>query len=139
LRDVPKEERPEAGKILNELRQSVEQEIKKLQDLSSEGELQKFLESESLDITLPVAADAHGSLHPVSLMRQTLLREFRRLGFTVYDGPEVDTDFYNFSALNFPAHHPARDMQDTFFVADEKDVVLRTHTSNIQIHAMLAE
>jgi phenylalanyl-tRNA synthetase alpha chain len=80
-----------------------------------------------------------GALHPVTLVRRELLREFRRMGFTVYDGPEVDYDFYNFSALNMPADHPARDMQDTFYVQGEGNVLLRTHTSNIQIHCMLNE
>ena len=82
-----------------------------------------------------------GSLHPVTLMRQILLREFRHLGFTVYDGPEIDLDFYNFSALNMPEDHPARDMQDTFFIkkgGEKGDIALRTHTSSVQVRMMEA-
>lgn len=138
LRDLPREERPAAGKTINQLRAGVEQTVGELQDLSRRWQLQEKLDAAPLDISLPVdAATTRGSLHPVTLMRQTLLDEFRRLGFTVCDGPEVDLDFYNFSALNFQDDHPARDMQDTFFIKDRRKTVLRTHTSNIQIHAML--
>jgi len=137
LRDLDPAERPAAGKAINELRDQFEAGITELKKLASENGIAKVLAEGSVDVTLPVDQAVVGSLHPVSLMRQSLLREFRRLGFTVYDGPEVDKDFYNFSALNFPDHHPARDMHDTFFVKDLENTVLRTHTSNIQIHAML--
>ncbi len=89
---------------------------------------------------MPVeSAAARGSLHPVTLLRRTLLTEFRRLGFTVDDGPEVDYESYNCHALNRPDHHPARDMQDTFYLKEQQKLLLRTHTSNIQIHCMLNE
>jgi phenylalanyl-tRNA synthetase alpha chain len=138
MRNVSKEERPSAGKAVNDLRQYIEAELDELKGVAEKAAIAAQISSRSLDIALPTQHRC-GSLHPVTLMRQELLDAFRRLGFTVYDGPEIDLDFYNFSALNFPDEHPARDMQDTFFVRDFDKTVLRTHTSNIEIHAMLAE
>lgn len=140
LRDVPKEERPDAGKAMNLLRQFVESEIAKLKENAAGKVLDQKLNMVNVDISLPVCGpQERASLHPVTLMRRILIREFRHLGFTVYDGPEVDFDFYNFSALNVPDDHPARDMQDTFYIKGKDKLVLRPHTSNIQIHAMLNE
>ncbi len=140
LRNCSKEERPLAGKAINILKQSVESDLEALKNDASSWAIDQKLEGDKIDISLPVdTGDHQGSLHPVTLMRKVLQREFRRLGFTIYDGPEVDTDFYNFSALNIPAHHPARDMQDTFHILSKEGTVLRTQTSNIQIHAMLNE
>ena len=142
---VPKEQRPAAGKAVNELRSFVDGKLAGLKVAAQAQALQAKLQAPLLDITLPVDHAHEGSLHPVTLMRRFVLKEFARLGFTVYDGPEIDFDFYNFGALNFPAHHPARDMQDTFFIKSGYDapaqgkLLLRTHTSNTQIHAMLAE
>ena len=139
MRNISKEDRPAAGQAVNTLRQSVEKEIETLKVVAQEWQLEQKL-AESVDISLPVdVSSKRGSLHPVTLMRRVLLREFRRLGFAVVDGPEVDLDFYNFSALNFQDDHPARDMQDTFFVADREATVLRTHTSGTQIHTMLEQ
>lgn len=140
LKDATKEERPLIGKLVNDVRSWAEEEIEKLKNKSNNFLIEQSVASKKLDISLPAndLADK-GSLHPVSLMKQELIREFRRMGFTIYDGPDIDLDFYNFSALNFPEHHPARDMQDTFFVKAETPTVLRTHTSNVQIHAMLKE
>jgi phenylalanyl-tRNA synthetase alpha chain len=138
LREAPPEQRPALGKIINELRTEIESAIQSLKEHVEEFLLQEKLNQQTIDLSLPVAAGRSlGSLHPVTLMRKTVLREFRRLGFTVVDGPETDLDFYNFSALNFKDDHPARDMQDTFFLKNKSGYVLRTHTSNIQIHAML--
>ncbi|MBM4252098.1 MAG: phenylalanine--tRNA ligase subunit alpha [Deltaproteobacteria bacterium] len=140
LRGCTKEERPAAGRAINELKQHVEAAITALKGKAQEWELGARLHAEPLDISLPVTASVpRGSLHPVTLIRRELLTEFRRLGFTVYDGPEIDYDFYNFSALNMPSDHPARDMQDTFYVREQEHLLLRTHTSNIQIHCMLTE
>jgi phenylalanyl-tRNA synthetase alpha chain len=138
MRNVSKEERPQAGKAVNDLRQGIEARIDELKGTAERASLDSLIDNKRVDISLPVI-EPKGSLHPVTLMREALLREFRKLGFSVYDGPEVDLDFYNFSALNFPDEHPARDMQDTFFVKGLDKTVLRTHTSNIQIHAMLNE
>ena len=140
LRSCSKEERPEAGKNLNVLRQNIETSIENLKQQAEDSAIEELVNSAEIDITLPVSQEfKSGSLHPVTLMRQKILREFRRHGFTVYDGPELDFDFYNFSALNIPQNHPARDMQDTFHIKGDKGMVLRTQTSNIQIHAMLNE
>ena len=139
LRQVSREERPRAGKIVNDLQKEIEGSIEKLKQQSIEWETEKRLNEPHLDVTLPVHLTRMGSLHPVSIVRRLLLKEFRKMGFIVYDGPEVELDFYNFSALNFSEDHPARDMQDTFFVSEREKTILRTHTSNIQIHAMLQE
>lgn len=138
MRDVSKEDRPGVGKAVNDLRQGIEAEIERLKAHSEKAALSSLLQKDAIDVSLPCDTP-RGSLHPVTLMRESLLSEFRKLGFTVYDGPEVDMDFYNFSSLNFPDEHPARDMQDTFFIKGFDKTVLRTHTSNIQIHAMLNE
>jgi phenylalanyl-tRNA synthetase alpha chain len=140
LRNASKEERPVAGKALNVLKQAVEARIQELGVQARGAAVEARLQSTAIDVTLPVTAGApRGALHPVTLMRRELLKEFRRLGFTVYDGPETDFELYNFNALNMPDHHPARDMQDTFYVAEAPNLVLRTHTSNIQIHCMMNE
>lgn len=140
LREVPKEQRPEAGKAVNVLRQHIESQLEHLKTLASKAELSAQLNISTLDVSLPATPRPQlGSLHPVTLIRRELVTAFRRMGFTIYDGPEADTDFYNFSALNFPDHHPARDMQDTFFLKNYDQTLLRTHTSNIQIHAMFGE
>lgn len=141
LRDLPKEARPAVGKALNQLRDRLESETATLAAAAKEAAIQRLRETAPLDVSLPVQAEGQGgSLHPVTLIRSELLRIFERLGFEVWDGPEVDFDFYNFGALNFPDNHPAREMQDTFFVAPEagqERMLLRTHTSNVQVHGML--
>ena len=138
LRDVPPEDRPRLGKVINDLRNELETGVEGLKQAAQDFLLNEKLARDGIDISLPVAAArSQGSLHPVTLMKRLLHKEFRRLGFSLVDGPEVDLDFYNFSSLNFKEEHPARDMQDTFFLKDFKGHVLRTHTSNIQIHAML--
>jgi phenylalanyl-tRNA synthetase alpha chain len=153
LRNVSKEDRPAAGKAVNVVRQYIDASIEELKSQAKAWELQAIIERAPIDVTLPVDESRHvGSIHPVSLVRQQLIKVFKSLGFTVADGPEIDFDFFNFSALNIPDHHPARDMQDTFYVdntnktggdksgADKSEkMLLRTHTSNIQIHAMMNE
>ena len=139
LRSAPREEKPVAGKAVNRLRKLIEEELDRLRELSADWEIGRKLSAPPLDISLPVRAQQHsGSRHPVTLMREIMLKVFRRMGFTVRDGPEIESDFYNFSALNISEHHPARDMQDTFFLKGQNQL-LRTHTSNIQIHTMLKE
>ena len=138
LRDVSPEDRPRLGKVINDLRNELETGMDSLKQAAQDHHLASKLQRDTIDISLPVASRRTlGSLHPVTLMKRLLHKEFRRLGFTLVDGPEIDLDFYNFSALNFKEEHPARDMQDTFFLKESKTHVLRTHTSNIQIHAML--
>jgi phenylalanyl-tRNA synthetase alpha chain len=137
LKQVPGEQKKNIGKVLNELKQTAEARFEQLHEqLESNTE-----ESSGLDLTLPPVANKTGNLHPLSITRYRIIEIFERLGFNVADGPEIEDDWHNFSALNFPANHPAREMQDTFFIEkkssdDSQDVVLRTHTSNVQIRLM---
>jgi phenylalanyl-tRNA synthetase alpha chain len=136
LRNVAADQKAAVGQMLNSFRSQLESAIETRQSEAAAQNLERTLSESRHDLSLP-ALVKKGSLHPVSLMRDEMIDAFHRLGFVVYDGPEIDDDFHNFSALNFPANHPARDMQDTFFL--ESGDLLRTHTSNVQIHAMLQE
>ncbi len=130
LKDVSDEERPQYGKKVNDLRLEIEGALeKKLHSLESD-ELAKRLEAEHIDITLPGRSRFVGAAHPVTHGMEEMLKIFSDLGFSIQVGPEVDTDYYNFEVLNFPPDHPARDMQDTFYI--EPGMLLRTHTSTIQ-------
>jgi phenylalanyl-tRNA synthetase alpha chain len=135
--------------VPNELKKAVGQEMNRLK-AAAEGRLKDFTDAlenqeaennvNGTDLTLPMPPSFTGTVHPLTLVRQRVLEIFGRMGFNHEEGPEIETDWYNFSALNFAEHHPARDMQDTFFV-DKKaiqkdDVLLRTHTSNVQIRLM---
>lgn len=132
LKTIPAEEKKNVGKILNQLKQSAEEKFKVLSEkLESSAKI-----SNVPDLTLPVIPDEIGNLHPLTLTKYRIIEIFERLGFNVADGPEVEDDWHNFSALNFPENHPAREMQDTFFVARNPDMLLRTHTSNVQIRMM---
>lgn len=140
LKSVPGQDRAAAGNLINTFKSEIETELEKLKSISQKYLIEQNLTNRTVDVTLPEQESSKsGSLHPVTLMRQILLKEFRRQGFTVWDGPEIEADKYNFTALNFPDDHPSRDMQDTFFVKSSHKTVLRTHTSNIQIHAMLSD
>ena len=134
MRSLPNAEKPQAGKHINEFKQSIESLIKaKTQDLEKKSD-QSSVGGETFDTTLPGRGEPSGSLHPVTQVMEEIISIFFSLGFSVKEGPEIETDFYNFEALNIPKDHPARDMQDTFYVDDE--TVLRTHTSPVQIHVM---
>ena len=135
LRNYPVDERKDAGAKINQLKSVLETEIEGFVSKCRLHAEEKKLADERIDLTLPRPELRLGSRHPVSLAVQQLLEPLKRLGFTVIDGPELERDFYNFEALNIPADHPAREMQDTFFVASEW--VLRTHTSSVQAHAMM--
>lgn len=127
------EEKKKVGKTLNELKKAAESKFKEMQEsLDSKG----FPSDVDVDLTLPPVSNAIGNLHPLNLTRYKIIQIFERLGFNVSDGPEIEDDWHNFSALNFPDNHPAREMQDTFFVAKNPDMLLRTHTSNVQIRLM---
>lgn len=147
LKLLDKDQRPQAGKIINSLKQEAERIIEELKAKAIEAKIIEKTTTQNIDITLPVEDKVNiGSLHPISLMKQELCDVFRKMGFTIYDGPEVDLDYYNFECLNFQTDHPARDMQDTFFIKEDVtgnkthlNLLLRTHTSNIQIHSMLNE
>ena len=131
------EERKQFGAAVNKLQQSIEQQINtRRQDLQREA-IEAKLRKEKADIDLPVIdRDESGSLHPVTLMRQKLQDIFSKLGFSVLEGPDIDYEDFNFNKLNIPEHHPARDMQDTFYLKSKERLLLRTHTSNVQVHAM---
>ena len=128
------EERPAAGQAVNRARKEIEELLadKKIVIQGEDTELN--LKSQVADISLPGVEQVRGTRHPVIQVMNEMLDIFRGMGFTVRQGPEVEKDYYNFEALNIPKDHPARDMQDTFYV--EKDIVLRTHTSPVQIRAM---
>jgi phenylalanyl-tRNA synthetase alpha chain len=128
------EERSRLGKLLNSTKQDLESKINSRQAALEDAALNKRLESEWIDLTTPAKGIRPGSLHPVTLVQQELEELFRSLGFAVVDGPEVETEYYNFDALNIPGDHPARDMQDTFWLKDGR--LLRTHTSPVQIRAL---
>lgn len=128
------EERPAAGAAINVVKQGVEEALKARRDAILNAEQAKQLASESIDVTLPAREQGKGSLHPVTLTMNRLEQIFRSIGFEVAEGPEIETDFYNFTALNIPQDHPARAMHDTFYIDDKH--VLRTHTSPVQVHYM---
>lgn len=131
LGKVSPEMRREIGRVLNEARDRLEQAISQAMERAREA----LLESrEMVDVTIPGRTPIIGSLHPVTIVTQEIVEIFTQMGFEVVEGPEVELDYYNFEALNIPRDHPARDMQDTFYISE--DVVLRTHTSPIQARVM---
>ncbi|MBF1296335.1 MAG: phenylalanine--tRNA ligase subunit alpha [Neisseria meningitidis] len=135
LGQMSPEERKTIGAHINECKNQFQTAFNAKRDALNEAKLQAQLAAETLDITLPGRAQEHGGLHPVTLTLQRVVELFHGMGFEVADGPEIEDDFHNFQALNIPANHPARAMQDTFYV--ENGDVLRTHTSPIQIRYML--
>ena len=132
LRNASPQEKPKLGKDINLLKQHVEQAIND-KDVSL-GSKPFKKSSENFDTTLPGRKELTGTLHPITQVMEEITSIFFGLGFQVEEGPEIETDYYNFEALNIPKDHPARDMQDTFYIEDE--TVLRTHTSPVQIHVM---
>ena len=137
LRDVPKEDRPAAGKLINACKTWAEGVYEALAAEIAAAELKARNEAEAVDITLPGARRAVGGLHPITLVKNEIIDVFAGMGFEIFDGPEIEDDDHNFTRLNVAKNHPARDMQDTFYVAE--DIVLRTHTSPGQIRVMDAE
>ncbi len=128
------EERPVMGQLVNEAKSELDGLIsEKKAALQAKADEEKLL-SETIDITLPAKTKRKGNLHPLSLVTNDMIDIFRSMGFDVVDGPEVETDYYNFECLNVPADHPARDMQDTFYLGE--DILLRTQTSAAQIRTM---
>ena len=133
FKSVPPDQRREMGRVLNELKVVAQ---KKLNELRVSIESNKVSEEKAIDLTLPTDFSALGTRHPISIVGNEIIEIFSRIGFTVSEGPEIEDDWHNFSALNFPEEHPARDMQDTFFIEKDPDVSLRTHTSSVQIRMM---
>ena len=134
LKDAAPEERKELGKTLNQLKQQAQSKFKEL--IASLESQSSVGSSTDLDLTLPPGGAGLGGVHPLSAVWERVVEIFGRLGFNVSDGPEIEDDWHNFTALNFPPNHPAREMQDTFFIEKNPDVALRTHTSNVQIRVM---
>lgn len=128
------EQRPAAGAAINVVKQAIEQALQEKRDAILAAEQAEKLASETLDVTLPGRDSGRGGLHPVTLTLQRIERLFHSIGFEVAEGPEIETDFFNFTALNIPDDHPARAMHDTFYVDGQH--VLRTHTSPVQVHYM---
>lgn len=132
FRDVAKERKKELGISINNLKQEAQSRIQALRDQLSEQED----EAHKLDLTRSSYPTPLGTRHPISLVRDEIIDIFSRLGFCLADGPEVEDDWHVFSSMNFPADHPARDMQDTFFIEAHPDIILRTHTSSVQSRVM---
>lgn len=134
LRDLPPEERPQAGDQLNRIKRALEEEIEsRLQELRKQ-EKERLLREEKVDITLPGSRRERGCSHPLTLIMDEIIDVFWGMGFEIARGPDIEDDYHNFEALNIPKDHPARDMQDTFFVSADR--LLRTHTSPVQIRVM---
>jgi phenylalanyl-tRNA synthetase alpha chain len=134
LKGLPPDQRAEFGRVANEIKVKIESALETLQTTIQDREKRSALERESLDITLPGNRRAIGHRHPLTIVRKEIEDIFISMGYTVEDGPEVESAFYNFDALNIPASHPARDPRDTFYVSD--DLLLRTHTSPVQVRTM---
>lgn len=133
MKNVPADRKKEAGQLMNEFKQFAEAKYENAKASTDNGQQSA---AQSIDLSLPGDPVELGSRHPITLMRNRIISIFQRLGFSVADGPEIEDDWHNFTALNLPENHPARDMQDTFYIHQNPDWLLRTHTSNIQIREM---
>lgn len=131
FKTVPNEEKKEFGKLLNQLKVNAQE---KFDTLKSTLVAKTSNKDENIDLSLPVLNDNIGSRHPISIVRNEIIEIFSKIGYTVSEGPEIEDDWHNFTALNFPEEHPARDMQDTFFIDEQH--ALRTHTSSVQVRVM---
>jgi phenylalanyl-tRNA synthetase alpha chain len=133
MRNVAPEQKKEAGALLNAFKEFTESRFQQLHDGLGSQEQSGTADT---DLSLPGYKQAIGSRHPISIVHNKIVGIFQRLGFTVAEGPEIEDDWHNFTALNLPQNHPARDMQDTFFIAEADKMALRTHTSSVQIRMM---
>lgn len=136
MKNVPNEEKKGFGQEVNQLKQLAQDKFKALIDGLKSSDTGN---EAPVDLTLPPAQSTFGSLHPLTATRQRFIQIFERIGFNVSSGPEIEDDWHNFTALNFPENHPAREMQDTFFIEKNPDIALRTHTSSVQIRVMESE
>jgi len=132
FRNVPNDQKKQFGEQLNALKELAQQRHDELKSQSSDSSSSQ--KDDAFDLTRPSTGSDVGSRHPVSIVRKRILEIFKRMGYSVAEGPEIEDDWHNFSALNFPEEHPARDMQDTFFIDDQ--IALRTHTSSVQVRTM---
>lgn len=133
FKNVPKEEKKAYGQTINALKQAAEAKVKSLRDAIENSE---EIAGVYGDLTRPGEPIALGSQHPISIVKNKIINIFSRIGFNVSEGPEIEDDWHNFTALNLPEYHPARDMQDTFFIQTNPDILLRTHTSSVQVRYM---
>ncbi len=132
FKEVPADQRKEMGQLLNELKNKAQDQVEALRTALDTATTEVSLDN---DLTLPRMAPL-GARHPLSVVRSEIIDIFSRIGFSISEGPEIEDDFHNFTALNFPQEHPARDMQDTFFIFKNPDLALRTHTSSVQVRVM---
>lgn len=136
FKEVSSDLKRDVGQALNKLKVASEQRFKDLEERLNKETVEPGIE---VDLSLPMSSEL-GSIHPLTLVRERIIEIFARMGFNAEDGPEIESDWYNFTALNFPENHPAREMQDTFFISkgksSEEDMLLRTHTSNVQVRLM---
>ena len=132
FKNVPVEQKKEIGKALNDLKTVALNKVNELKENLCQVDAGKT----GIDLTLPGDFHKLGTRHPLSIVKNEILSIFNKLGFTISEGPEIEDDWHNFSALNFPEEHPARDMQDTFFIEKNPDILLHTHTSSVQVRDM---
>ena len=134
MKDVAPEQRSAFGKMINDLKVEVEKTFDDKDQMLKQNELNQRLQNEAVDVTLPGNAPAMGSIHPLNIVKNKIINAFCGMGFEVFEGPEIDSDYYCFQALNIPKDHPARDMQDTFYITE--NFLLRPHTSPGQVRTM---
>ncbi len=136
MKDIPNEDKPEFGKLINQVLGSIQKSLDEATKRVEAVELNAKLEAERIDPTLPGLGTKLGHIHPLTQVTNDIVRIFETMGFSLVDGPEIESTYYNFTALNTPEDHPARDEQDTFYTKLSPDILLRSHTSSIQIRAM---
>ena len=136
MKNMDQEQRAEFGKVSNQVKQDITKAVENKKIALEEAEMNEKLKNEKIDITLPSSALSLGSLHPLSVVKNELEELFLGMGYQVAEGPEVESDHFNFELMNLPKGHPARDMQDTFYI--DENTLMRTHTSPVQAHVMLA-
>ena len=134
MKDIPPEDRREIGALANTVREKIETALSEKLCALENAEIEAQIEKETIDITEPSKGTKKGALHPLTRLNNKFMEICVEMGFSVVQGPEIDSDYYNFEALNVPKNHPARDMQDSFYITD--NILLRTQTSNMQVHAM---
>ncbi len=133
FKNVPNDQKKEFGQVINQLKSAA---TEKVNSLKASVETQNETSGQYGDLTRPGELFELGARHPISIVKNRIIDIFSRIGFNVSEGPEIEDDWHNFTALNLPEHHPARDMQDTFFIQTDPDVLLRTHTSSVQVRYM---
>jgi phenylalanyl-tRNA synthetase alpha chain len=132
FKSIPNEDKKEYGAVLNQLKEAAQEKVNELKTALAGASTST---DEKIDLSRPINTEL-GSRHPISIVKNQIIEIFSRIGFQVSEGPEIEDDWHNFTALNFPPEHPARDMQDTFFVGKDPDIALRTHTSSVQVRVM---